>query len=184
MPETHHANNEICQRYATAFLELASESNSIEASAKDLQSLAKALSNSSDLSDTLSNPAYSKEQIAKAFDEIMEKAGMQELTCKFISLLIEKDRLNLLPFIISAFMQELANLRGEVHAEVTVANDLNSSEKGKLDNILKKIISNKLTIDTRTDESLVGGFIVRVGSKMIDVSTKTQLITLANSMKG
>ncbi len=184
MAETHQADNEICQRYAHAFLELAAEKKCLEAVAGDLQSLGKALEDSADLREAITNPAYSKEQLTAAFNAIMKKGKMDELTHKFVNLLITKRRLNVLHSIIRSFMSALAHLRGEIRAEVTIASDLSAGESKKLDEVLKKIVSKKITIATKKDESLIGGFIVRVGSKMIDVSTKTQLLTLANSMKG
>ena len=184
MADTHKADNEICQRYAHAFLELAAEKKCLEAVAEDLGSLAKALEDSADLRDAIYNPAYSKEQLTSAFEAIMKKGKMHDLTHKFVNLLITKRRLSVLGSIIRSFMEALASLRGEIRAEVTVAGELKAADSKKLDDILKKIVSKKITVSTKKDESLIGGFIVRVGSKMIDVSTKTQLLTLANSMKG
>jgi F-type H+-transporting ATPase subunit delta len=172
-------------RYATALFELAEESGRIDAVAKDLSSLAEIMSESEDLSRLVSSPAISRDDQSKAMAAVLEKAGADDLVKKFIGVVAGNGRLFALPAIIERFMADLAARRGEVSAEVVSAVSLD----GKLENEVRSAIakvagSDKISLSMRVDPSLIGGLVVRVGSRMIDTSIKTKLNRLEMTMKG
>jgi F-type H+-transporting ATPase subunit delta len=172
-------------RYATALFELAEESGRIDAVAQDLSSFAEIMSESEDLSRLVSSPAISRDDQSKAMAAVLEKAGADDLVKKFIGVVAGNGCLFALPAIIERFMADLAARRGEVSAEVVSAVSLD----GKLENEVRSAIakvagSDKISLSMRVDPSLIGGLVVRVGSRMIDTSIKTKLNRLEMTMKG
>jgi F-type H+-transporting ATPase subunit delta len=115
---------------------------------------------------------------------VLDKAGANELTKRFVSVVTANRRLFALSDIISAYLNELARRRGEITAEVIAARELTDAQKDKLVESLKKAVGAKVQVDVKIDASLLGGLIVKVGSRMIDGSIKTKLAKLQVAMKG
>ena len=171
-------------RYATAVFELADETRQLPALEKDLASLKTALRASKDLNHVVRSPAYSEADQSKAMKAILAQMGAGELTTKFVMTLIAKRRLFALADIITGFENILARHRGEVQATVTSPRALNDGELAELKATLKSRLGREPRLDTKVDPSLLGGLVVKVGSRMIDSSLRTKLTGLRAAMRG
>lgn len=180
--EPHNAG--LAGRYATAVFELAREQNSIEALEKDFAALKTMVRESADLSRLVRSPAFSHEQQEKGMDAILHRMEAAALTRRFVLLLASKRRLFILTDVIGAFMALVAKLRGEVRADVTSARPLNDAEVAELKAALKARLGRDAMLDTHVDPGLLGGLVVKVGSRMIDSSLRTKLDGLRSAMKG
>ena len=171
-------------RYATAIFELADESRSLPALEQDLASLKAALRSSKDFSHLVRSPAFSEADQTKAMKAVLSQMGTGDLATKFVLTLAAKRRLVHLPDIIKGFENILARHRGEVQAEVTSARVLNDGELAELKATLKSRLGREPRLDTKVDPSLLGGLVVKVGSRMIDSSLRTKLTGLRAAMRG
>lgn len=171
-------------RYANAAFELAQDQKAVDAVSSDLGALRRALETSPDLSRLVRSPVFSAEDHAKALKAILDKMGVHLLTTKFVLLLAHKRRLFALTQIISAYESLVAKSRGETEAEVTSARHLNDDEVAELKSVLKARLGKEPRLQSRIDPTLLGGLIVKVGSRMIDSSLRTKLDSLRSAMKG
>ena len=178
------AEGGLAGRYANALFELAQDQNAVDAVSADLASLRRALETSPDLARLVRSPVFSAADHAKALKAILEKMGAQALTTKFVLLLAQKRRLFILTQVIAAFESLLAKSRGETEAEVTAARPLSEAEITELKAALKAKLGKEPRLHAKTDPSLLGGLIVKVGSRMIDSSLRTKLDGLRAAMKG
>ena len=174
----------IAQRYATALYELADSSKALDEVAEDLRGLRQALVESEDMVRLVRSPILGRDQQAKAMEAILAKAGASALTQKFVGTVAMNRRLFALNHIITAFLNELARRRGEVTAEVTSAKALTKTQEKALIDALKQAIGSKVAIETKVEPALIGGLIVKVGSRMIDSSLRSKLQRLQLAMKG
>ena len=170
------------RRYAGALLALADEKGQVDAVATDMAAFAKMLAGSEPLQGTIANPLLKREQVAKALNTIIKTAGAGQLLENFVGLVAKNGRAAELPAMADAFADELAKRRGEVVAEVTSARELSENQIASLSKTLIKEMGTKVQIEQRVDPSILGGLIVRVGSKMIDASLKTKLQKLKTSL--
>lgn len=180
--EPHNAG--LAGRYATAVFELAREQNSIEALESDLTALAAMIRESADLSRLVRSPAFSREEQEKGMDAILQRMEAAPLTRRFVLLLTAKRRLFIITDVIRSFRGLVARMRGEVRADVTSARALNDAEIAELKATLKSRLGRDAALDTHVDPSLLGGLIVKVGSRMIDSSLRTKLNGLRAAMRG
>jgi len=170
-------------RYASAIFDLARESNALDSMESDFTALNGLISDSDDLSRVVNSAAYSRDNQQKAMSAIMSKAGMSDLASRFVSLMVSKGRLGALPGAIAGFNELLADHRAETVAEVTSATPLTDEQRDKLAANLKSSFGKDVKIDASVDPSLLGGLIVKIGSKMIDNSLKAKLSGLQLAMK-
>jgi F-type H+-transporting ATPase subunit delta len=171
-------------RYANAVFELARDQKAVDAVSTDLAALRRALESSPDLARLVRSPVFSAEDQARALEAILEKMGAHPLTTKFVLLLAHKRRLFALTQIISAYEHLVAKSRGETEAEVTSARHLNDDEVAELKAMLKAKLGKEPRLQSRIDPTLLGGLVVKVGSRMIDSSLRTKLDSLRAAMKG
>lgn len=171
-------------RYASALFDLASEQGFVTAVESDLDKLGQALNESADLSALIRNPKVSREDTAKAMDAVAGVLGLSALTRNFIGVLAGNRRLSALPEIVRAFASIAAAQRGEVTAEVTSAHPLSDDQIVQLAQKLKAREGKEVKVKTSVDPEILGGLVVRIGSRQIDSSIRTRLNTLANAMKG
>ncbi len=174
----------MAQRYAKALLELAEEKRALDAVSADLAALGRMIAGSSDLQKLITSPLMNRADQARAVGAVAQAAGFGELTQRFLGLVAANRRLFALPGIIRAFQKMLADKRGEVAAEVTAAHPLTDAQRAAVSEAIKRVVGGKVSIDMKVDPSLLGGLIVRVGSRMIDGSVKTKLQKLQLAMKG
>ena len=182
-PENAHETG-LAGRYATALFELAQEDKAIDAVAADLAALKTAIHASADLARLVRSPAFSREDQARALKAVLDKMGVSPLTQKFVAILAAKRRLFALEGIIAAFNHQVARLKGEVEAEVISARPLSESETAELRRVLKSQLGREPILDARVDAGLLGGLVVKLGSRMIDSSLRTKLNGMRAAMRG
>ena len=172
-------------RYAGALYALAIDSDKVDSIHDELGRLSDLIDESQDLRKLLESPILSREEQKRAITAVMEKAGADALTLKFLGVLASNGRLSALPRIIQAFQQEHARRRGQVSAEVISAIALDDNRKVVVEKTVARLAgSDKVLLSMRVDPSLIGGLVVRIGSRMIDTSIKTKLSRLESAMKG
>ena len=171
-------------RYAIALFELARDGKAIDTVSASLANLKTALSDSDDFRRLTTSPLVSREQAVKAVAASASAIGLDPLTEKFIGVLASNRRLGQLGAIIRAFGQLAARHRGETTAEVTSAHPLSADQVDALKAKLKGQTGREVAVDLTVDPAILGGLIVKVGSRQVDGSIRTKLNTLANAMKG
>ena len=174
----------IDDRYSAALFELADEGGLLDAVADDLKSLQAMTAASDDLRKLLKSPAFSRGDLQKAISAIAEKSGFAPLTKNFLGLLAKNRRLYAVDSIARAYFGRLAKKRGQVTAEVTSAVALSSKQVKAITDLLKKNVGGEIDLNATVDPSVLGGLILRVGSRLIDNSLKTKLQHLKLAMKG
>jgi F-type H+-transporting ATPase subunit delta len=171
-------------RYALALFELAREQDGLDAVAADLGGLRAMLDESADLRRLIRSPVISREEQGRAIVALAERAGFHQLTRQFVGLLAHKRRLFVLPQIIAVYLEMLSEHKGEVRAELTSAVALSAAQLEAVKERLTASIGQTVTLATAVDPGLLGGLVVRVGSRMIDASLRTKLQRLELAMKG
>lgn len=183
MSEPASISSGIAARYAKAVFELAKESNAIAALEGDVATLSTALSESDDLKALITSPVYSREEMETAITAIAKKAGLTDFVSSTLALMAQNRRLFALPQLVAALSALLAEERGEVTAEVVSAKALTKTQTTKLAKTLSETFGKDVNINATVDEALIGGLVVKVGSKMIDTSIASKLNSLQNAMK-
>jgi len=171
-------------RYATAVFELAQEEKSVEALERDFAALKTMIRESADLARLVRALVFSRDEQKKGMDAILHRMEAAPLTRRFVLTLASKRRLFALLDIIRSFEALAAKQRGEVTADVISARPLNDGEVAELKSVLKAKLSRDARLDTRVDPTLLGGLIVKVGSRMVDSSLRTKLNGLRLAMRG
>jgi F-type H+-transporting ATPase subunit delta len=171
-------------RYGTALFELAVEQKALDPVAADLAGIKRLLSESAELRRLVRSPAFTREDQSRAMGALLDKGGAAELTRRFVGLLAQKRRLFVLDGVIAVFARLNAAHRGEVAAEVVSAAPLSAERIESVTKTLAKVIGGRVALETRVDERLIGGLVVRVGSRMVDSSVRTKLQRLQLAMKG
>ena len=170
-------------RYATALFELAEGANSLDATASDLADVSALINESDDLRRLVLSPVFSADEQGRAIATVLERAGIKGLVANFIGLVIHNRRLFALPDMIRGFNAMLAVKRGEMTADVASAHALSDAQIQSLKASLKSATGRDVQINATVDASLLGGLVVKVGSRMIDSSLKTKLNSLKLAMK-
>jgi len=173
----------IAERYATAIFEIAQENKNLDGLEASLNDLAAALGDSADLRTLISSPLISRGDQGAAISAIAKKMKLAPVMQKSLALMAEKRRLFVLPQLIDALRALLMDERNEVIADVVSAKALTEAQTSKLAKTLSARVGKTVTINAAVDESLIGGLVVKVGSKMIDTSIRSKLNSLQNSMK-
>jgi F-type H+-transporting ATPase subunit delta len=171
-------------RYATALFTLARDEKALDAVSASLATLKAALVESDDFLRLTSSPLVSREEAAKAIAAVAGVLGLDPLTTNFLGVLAGNRRLSQIGPVIRAFSSLAARHRGETTAEVTSAHPLSADQVEALKAKLKSQLARDVAIDLTVDPSILGGLIVKVGSRQIDGSIRTKLNTLAHAMKG
>ncbi|MCB9947226.1 MAG: F0F1 ATP synthase subunit delta [Rhodospirillaceae bacterium] len=174
----------LASRYATALFDLADDSKALDTVAQDLATIRSMLADSVELRRLVTSPLLSREDQARAMDAVLAKAGLSDLTRRFVGVVVANRRLFALGAMITAFLEELARRRGEVTASVRVARALDDTQMAALTDQLKRAVGAKVSIDLEVDPSLLGGMVVKVGSRLVDSSLRTKLDKLQLAMKG
>ena len=162
-------------RYASAAFELALEERALDALAADMAALKGLLSASPELARLVRSPVFSREEQSAGLEAVLKQAKAAPLTRKLVLLLAQKRRLFILADVIRTFEALLARHRGEVAAGVVSARELSAEETAELKRILRDKLGREPKLETRVDPHLLGGLVLRVGSRMIDTSLRTKL---------
>jgi F-type H+-transporting ATPase subunit delta len=173
----------IAARYATAMFELASEGKALAALEFDIDALDTALGDSADLRDLIHSPIYGRDETAAAIGGVADKMALNPITANTLRLMASKRRLFVLPALLSELREKIADHKGEVTAEVTSAKALTKTQMDKLAKTLKASVGKSVNLKATVDEGIIGGLVVKVGSKMIDTSIRSKLNALQNTMK-
>jgi F-type H+-transporting ATPase subunit delta len=171
-------------RYATAVFELAQEENAIDATERDFLALKAMVADSPDLARLVRAPVFSSEDQAKGMKAVLAAMQASTLTTRTVLLLASKRRLFILTDVIRSFEKMVERLRGEISAQVTSARPLTDAQTTELKNILRSKLGREARLETKVDPSLLGGLVVKVGSRMIDSSLRTKLYGLRVAMRG
>lgn len=171
-------------RYATALFELASQRHALEQVETDLGSLGQAIDESPDLARMITSPVVSRDGQGKAMDALAGKLGLGQIVQNFLGVLARQRRLGALPAVIADFRRQLAAHRGEETAQVTSAVALDDAQLSAVRDAVAGYAGRPVQLSAAVDPSLLGGIVVRIGSRMIDASLKTKLHNLELSMRG
>ena len=174
----------VASRYANALFDLAKERGGLDEAGADLAALQQAVGESDDLARLLRSPIISRDEHARATAALAERIGASATVKNFLGVLANQRRLGALPAIIDEFARLLAAHRGEETAEVTSAQPLDESQLGSVRDAVATYAGRPVQLTASVDPSLLGGIVVRIGSRMIDASLKTKLHNLELSMRG
>ena len=173
----------VAARYASALFELAEEANSVDAVAGDLDRFDRMVQGSEDLQRLIRNPVFTAEEQAGAVGAILDKAGIRGLAGNFIRLVADKRRLFALPDMIRAYRELVADSKGIVRAQVVLAEQPSDKVMNDIKAALRDVAKADIALDVKIDPSLIGGLIVKMGSRMVDASVRTKLNSIRLAMK-
>ncbi len=173
----------VAERYAGSLFELALESKSVESVEKDLTRVEQLLAGSDDLKRLIESPVFSADDQFKAIAAVADKAGIKGLVGNFLRVVAKNRRLFAVPGMIRAYRRIAAEQRGEVSAEVTSAHALSAAQQNELKATLREVAGKDVAVALTVDPSLLGGLIVKIGSRQIDTSLKTKLNSLKLALK-
>jgi F-type H+-transporting ATPase subunit delta len=170
-------------RYATALFELASEAKATSAVKADLDRFDAMIGDSADLARLVRSPVFSIEQQGHALDAVLERAGIGGLAAKFLKLVTANRRLFAVRDMIKAYRALVAKAKGEATAEITVAEKLKDEHITALRAALKSVSGKDVDLDIKIDPAIIGGLVVKLGSRMVDTSLRTKLNAIKHAMK-
>jgi F-type H+-transporting ATPase subunit delta len=173
----------VAERYARSLYELAAEANAVGDVERDLSGFEGLLKESPDLDRLIRSPVFAADEQSRAIAAVLARAGIGGLAGNFLRVLANNRRLFAAPVIIAAFRRITAEARGEASAEVTSAHALSADQENELKAALKSVAGKDVTIAAKVDPSLLGGLVVKMGSRQIDTSLKTKLASLKLALK-
>jgi F-type H+-transporting ATPase subunit delta len=174
----------LAERYAAALFDIADERRTLDEVASDLRQLRTMLAESVDLTRLVRSPILTRGEQGKAISALAERAGFAPLVRDFLAVVAKNRRLFAVPAMIEAYLAKLAERRGEVTAEVIAAQPLSETQLALLSDQLRRSVGRRVSVEPRVDPGLIGGMIVKVGSRMVDGSIKSKLQRLQLAMKG
>ncbi len=179
------ATTGVAGRYASALFELADGSKSLDQVAQDLATFRRMVAESTDLARLIASPVIPRALQGKALMAVLDAASISGLTRNFVGTVAANGRARDLPAMATAFLAELASRRGETTATVTSAVPLSPAQLQQLSDSLRSVLgSNKVSIDARVEPDILGGLVVKVGSRLFDSSVRSKLQRLQLAMKG
>ena len=173
----------VAGRYATALFELALESNAIDTVRADLAKFQALLVESPDLSRLVRSPVFTADVQEKALSAVLQSAGIGGIAANFLKVVAGNRRLFAVGEIIKGFSALVARHKGEVSAEVTVAEPLSDARLAEVKEALNAVTGKDVKVDVKVDPSIIGGLVVKLGSRMVDSSLRTKLYALKHAMK-
>jgi F-type H+-transporting ATPase subunit delta len=173
----------VAGRYATALFELAREAKAVDTVKADLDRFDAMVSDSADLARLVRSPVFSADAQGKALGAVLEKAGIGGIAANLLKVLIANRRLFAVRDVIKAFRTLVARFRGEATADVTVAEKLSDKNLDALKSALKTVTGKDVDLNVKVDPSIIGGLVVKLGSRMVDTSLRTKLNSIKHAMK-
>ncbi|MDQ0456610.1 F0F1 ATP synthase subunit delta [Rhizobium paknamense] len=183
MADTSQLTSGVAERYASSLFELALEAGAIDTVAADLKRFQAMIDESADLKRLVLSPVFTADQQLAAISALSAKAGIAGLTGNFLRVVTANRRLFAISGMISAYTLLVARHRGEVTADVASAHALSEEQQNELKEALKSVTGKTVLLNVTVDPSLLGGLIVKVGSRQIDTSLRTKLSTLKLALK-
>jgi F-type H+-transporting ATPase subunit delta len=181
--ESASISSGIAARYAQALFELAKDDKALKSLESDVDALDAALKGSADLRDLIASPVVTRDDQGRAMAAVAAKMGLSALVANTLALMSQKRRLFVLPQLVADLRARIAIENGEVTADVVSATQLSAAQAKELAAKLKASFGKTVKLNATVDESLIGGLVVKVGSKMIDTSIRSKLASLQNAMK-
>jgi F-type H+-transporting ATPase subunit delta len=173
----------VAGRYATALFDLARESNTIDALKADLDRFDALIAGSADLLRLVRSPVFSADEQLQALTAVLERAAIAGLAERFLKLVAANRRLFAVRDMVKAFRALVADHKGEATAEVTVAEQLKDEHVAALRAALKAVTGKDVDLAVKVDPAILGGLVVKVGSRMVDTSLRTKLNAIKHAMK-
>jgi len=170
-------------RYATALFELALEEGPIDAVRSDLDRFDALIAGSPDLLRLVRSPVFSAEDQLKALSALLDKAGIAGVAANFLKVVTGNRRLFAVREMIKGHRAMVARHKGEVTAAVTVAEEPSQAHLDALREVLKSITGKAVDLDVKVDPAIIGGLVVKLGSRMVDSSLRTKLHAIKQAMK-
>jgi F-type H+-transporting ATPase subunit delta len=170
-------------RYATALFELAREDNAVDAIKADLERFDTLIAESSDLNRLVRSPVFSADEQLQALSAVLERAGIGGLAARFLKLVTTNRRLFAVRDMVRGFRELVAKFKGEATAEITVAEKLKDDHVAALKNALAAISGKDVDLNIKIDPAIIGGLVVKLGSRMVDTSLRTKLNAIRHAMK-
>ena len=170
-------------RYATALFELAGEADAIDAVKADLERFDAVIAENPDLNRLVRSPVFSTEEQVRALSSVLERAAIGGIAAKFLKLVTSNRRLFAVRDMIKAYRKLAALYKGQATAEVTVAETLKDEHVEALRSALKAVSGKNVDLDIKIDPAIIGGLVVKLGSRMIDTSLRTKLNAIKHAMK-
>jgi len=174
----------ISDRYATALYDLASDLKNVDSVLSDLELLQKYIDENKDLKLLVRSPLIASNDKLSVFQKILLKQKADKLTDTFLKVISNNKRFSKLDSIILQFIKINSQKRGDVLADITSAEELSDKQKNEISDQLKSILGEKLSLNFKVDKKIIGGLVVKVGSKMIDSSLASKINKLNILMKG
>ena len=170
-------------RYATALFDLALEANAVDAVKAELDRFDALVAESADLTRLVRSPVFSEEEQLRALSAVLERAGIGGLAANFLKLVTSNRRLFAVRDMVKAFRALVAGHKGEATAAVTVAEPLKDQHVDALRAALKSVTGKDVDLDIKIDPAILGGLVVKLGSRMVDSSLRTKLNGIKHAMK-
>ena len=183
MASEEHFVSGVAGRYATALFDLARDANTIDAVKADLERFDALVAESADLARLVRSPVFSADEQLNALSRVLERAGIGGLTAQFLKLVTKNRRLFAVRDMVRAFHDLVAQHKGETTAEVTVAEDIKDDHVAALLNALKAVSGKEVDLKVKVDPAIIGGLVVKLGSRMVDSSLRTKLNSIKHAMK-
>ena len=173
----------VAGRYASALFDLAREEGQIDSVGKELDNFQALLDESADLRRLIKSPVISAEEQDRAIDSVLKKAGIGGLAGNLIRLTASNRRLFVLPQMIRAYRSLVAEHKGIVSAEVRLAETPSTEQLDTIKTAIREMAGSDVDLDVKIDPALIGGLVVKIGSRMVDASLKTKLNSIRIAMK-
>jgi F-type H+-transporting ATPase subunit delta len=170
-------------RYATALFELALEAGAVDSVLADLRRFNALLDESADMTRLVRSPVFTADVQSKALAAVLEKAGIGGLAAQFLRVVTSNRRLFAVRDILRAYGALVARHKGEVTAHVTVAEPLSDAHRSEIQDTLNAVTGKDVRVEVKVDPSIIGGLVVKLGSRMVDSSLRTKLNALKHAMK-
>jgi F-type H+-transporting ATPase subunit delta len=170
-------------RYATGLFDVARETNAIDAVKADLERFDALIAESPDLTRLVRSPVFSTDEQLRALSAVLERAGIGGVAAKFLKLVTSNRRLFAVREMIRGYRELVAEHKGEATAEVTVAEALKDDHLAALRSALKSVSGKDVDLAIKVDPAIIGGLVVKLGSRMVDTSLRTKLNAIRHAMK-
>ena len=173
----------VAGRYATALFNLALEDKALDKVRSDLDRFNEMINGSADLNRLVRSPVFGADEQARALDPVLKLANIDGISANFIKLVASNRRLFAIPLIIKAFRSLVASHKGEVSASVTAAEPLSDTQLSALKSALNTVTGKDVDLQVDVDPAIIGGLVVKLGSRMVDTSLRTKLNSIKTAMK-
>ena len=173
----------VAVRYAAALFDLAQETHAIDAVKADLERFDALIADTPDLARLVRSPVFSADDQLKALAPVLDRAGIGGLAAQYINLTTANRRLFVIRDMVRAYRELVAKQKGEATASVTVAEQLKPEHLAALRAALKAVSGKDVDLDVKIDPAIIGGLVVKLGSRMVDSSLRTKLNAIKHAMK-